>query len=417
MSRHLIIRIPPGGPGIDPDMVSWLLQDDSGDGGEVSHGSLDEVAPLAPGTRVSVLVPSMNFILASASVPTQNRQRLQKALPFLLEDQLVDDVELLHFALGEKRTDGTVYCAVVQATMVEDWLERLRRFNINPHAMIPDVLALPMAPGRWWIVREEEHYLIRTGKESGYYCERDNVLTVLEALLMEGDAPEAITLVDLDPEAGTLEDFSSVEDLPALELETPGGDPLQWYRGQVSDKPSLNILQGGFSRREQMGRLWRPWLPAAALFVAYIVIQLLVSGIHYFQVSGEVASLEQEAAEAYYAAYPDAKKEPVDRLWIKMRSKLQALKGGDANAAGGSGFLDILGKAGPVFRKTTGLVIKTLRYRGGKLEVSVDITDIQGLDKLKQALTDSGIVSVEILSANARGDKVEGRLQLGGGGS
>lgn len=416
MPKHLIIRIPPAGPGIDPDMVSWLLRDEQG-AGEVQHGSLDEAAPLAPGNRVTVLVPGLHFVLAAAEVPTQNRQRLLKALPFLLEDQLVDDVETLHFALGEKRNDGRIHAAVVQATVVAGWLERLHRFNISPHAMIPDMLALPLQPDRWWIAREEDHYLIRTDRESGYYCEGDNVLTVLEALLLEHDAPAGITLTDLDPAAGPLQDFSAIDELPPLDLDTPGGDPLAWLAVQVSDKPTLNILQGDFSRREQLGRLWKPWLPAASLFAAYIVVQLVVSGINWYQVRGQVDKLESEAAEMYYSAYPDAKKEPVQRLWTKMRSKLKGLRGGD-QAGSGSGFLDLLGAAGPVFSRTQGLQLKGMRYRGGKLEISVEISDIQGLDKLKQGLTGAGIAQVEILSANAGAEgKLDGRLQLSGGGS
>ena len=45
------------------------------------------------------------------------------------------------------------------------------------------------------------------------------------------------------------------------------------------------------------------------------------------------------------------------------------------------------------------------------------VRDLQILDQLKQTLTQQAAVEVEIVSANARGDIVESRLQLRGHGS
>jgi general secretion pathway protein L len=59
-----------------------------------------------------------------------------------------------------------------------------------------------------------------------------------------------------------------------------------------------------------------------------------------------------------------------------------------------------------------------LRFKGSKLDVDVNMPDLQSLDKLKQRLSEEAKLNVEIVSASSRDGKVESRLSLqaaGGG--
>ena len=69
---------------------------------EPAQGSLEQAALEAAGCRVIVLVPGVDVVLTSAVVPSRNRQRIMSAIPYMLEDQLAEDVDSLHFAIGRR---------------------------------------------------------------------------------------------------------------------------------------------------------------------------------------------------------------------------------------------------------------------------------------------------------------------------
>lgn len=406
MSKRVIIRIPLPEPGLDPDLVAWVIVDESGQSGHMFQGGLDEVAEYVSGNKIVVLVPSMFFMFASATLPATNRQRTLKALPYVLEDQLADDVEDLHFAIGPRDAEGQTPCAVVRREFMSNWLVWLKSFGIQPHIMLPDVLGSPLDKNHWTIVRDGPYYYVRTQGNSGFVVEQTNAALILSLALAEaGDnKPEQIYLADVDPQAGPLLDISQL-DCP-VESRDFASEATAWWR-DVADKPELDLLQGDFSRREQIGKYWKPWVPAAAMLAGIILLQLIVSAVDYVRFSGKLETLQEEIITTYKTAFPEAKKIVNPR--VQMEQKLKALKGGGGNT---EGFLNILSRSGEVLAGTQGLDIRNMRYRDGKLEISMDLGDLQILDKLKQQLTEKAGLKVEILSANAKGNKVESRIQV-----
>src|ERR1700733_1994273 len=59
---------------------------------------LTDVASLAHDCYVIVLVPASDTVLLNVSLPPLNKQRLVQALPFAIEEYLLDDCERVHIA-------------------------------------------------------------------------------------------------------------------------------------------------------------------------------------------------------------------------------------------------------------------------------------------------------------------------------
>ena len=78
----------------------------------------------------------------------------------------------------------------------------------------------------------------------------------------------------------------------------------------------------------------------------------------------------------------------------------------------GRAIATMLAQAGAVFKGTDGIVLRTLRFKADKLDVDIEMPDLQSLDKLKQRLADEAKLKVEIVSASSREGKVESRLTL-----
>src|SRR5207253_4151131 len=86
---------------IHPD---WMILDDALHVKQhVQQGNVEELSHLAAECEVIVMVPAEEVVLTSANLPKMNRSQLAKALPFALEDQVIDDVDILHFVYADNQ--------------------------------------------------------------------------------------------------------------------------------------------------------------------------------------------------------------------------------------------------------------------------------------------------------------------------
>jgi len=366
-------------------------------------------AAAAAGGRVIALAPGADVLLTTATLPTRNRKRMLTAVPFALEEQLISDVDTLHFALGNSDQLGPVPVAVVERRHMQQWLDTLQQVELRPDALLPEQLALPWQQGSWTLLFEEHQVLVRSGAQQGFATEPALAATLLRGALRDaGDAKPQRLQVHLCVPAD--EELAAVAAEFDLEFDvTACDDPLALFAAHYDAAHAINLLQGGFSRNEQLGRLWKPWRMSAALLAGWMIFGVGARIIDYKRLAHEQTALQEKIEQVYRQAFPDDKNIVNPR--VQMERHLAELSGGGNS---GAGFLDLLAQAGPALKATPGLTIKSLRSQSGELELELNIKDLQGLDQLKQRLTAAGPLAVEIVSAASRDGKVEGRLKIKG---
>jgi len=396
--RTLYLRLTGnGGP------AEWLLL--SADG--TSRMGCDELAELpsdAHGARLVVLVPPTEVTLSKVTLPPVKRAQQRQAALFALEDQLIDDISDLHAALGERSKEGVVPLAVVSRSRLEGWLEQLAQHHLRPDLLVTDLHLLPLTEGEWVVLWEDDGVRIRTGTVSGIAFDPEHWMLLWPRLLAEAGEhrPQRLRVFDARTDAS--------EPLP-LDEALPGGmsvvtnvSGLQWISDSASSQP-LNLLQGDYSRREQWGRLLRPWRPAAALFLLWLLIQ---GGMALFDLSTlhqQEAQLDEQMEALYRSSFPEARKVVDPRL--QMEQKLAALKSGDR------GFMKLAVSAAPALRNT---LVKGLRYQDGALDIDLSLPDMAALDVVRAALESRGL-QVTIGNAAQQDGKVESRVTVRGGGA
>ena len=120
MSDWLLLRLPHA----DAELATWLVVDARG--APISppqSGPLTLAAARAPGRRVCLLVSGAEVLLAEPEVPVKAGAKLQQLVPYALEEQLAEDIEDLHFALGKRSAESTrVPVAVVARALLDAWL-------------------------------------------------------------------------------------------------------------------------------------------------------------------------------------------------------------------------------------------------------------------------------------------------------
>ncbi|CAK0745938.1 general secretion pathway protein L [Gammaproteobacteria bacterium] len=412
MAGTLYLRLDHPSPG----EAVWRTND-----GDNGGGALTEAAALASGRRVVVFVAGAEVLLLEATVPTRKRDRLLQAVPYVLEEYLAADVETLHFALGHA-TAATgddapaVAVAVVTRARMDAWLAALGEAGIAPHALVPDTLALPLAAGTWSLLREMNATILRTGPQSGFALDPDWLPIALGQV---GEAPLGVRVASPEPPLipSNLSTSSSSRlsplppplpplALPVEDLPCPNGVLSLLMEGYRPEE-AIDLLQGAYGRHEQLGRLWRPWRTAAILLLVFGALQFVDLMLEQQRLAAEDIALRSRMGEIYLRAFPEARKVVNPR--IQMEQRLNALR--TQPETGTTGLLGLLVHAAPVFEKTEGMELHTLRYKDGSIELELSLKDLQLLDRFKQSLTDTGL-EVEIRSARAQGETVAAHIQI-----
>ncbi|MEK7322874.1 MAG: type II secretion system protein GspL [Pseudomonadota bacterium] len=387
--------------GNDVQRVSWLDANE-----QVVEGALHEAAAQIGARRVAVFVPAADITFRQVTVPTRNRARLAAAVPYLLEDLLADDVEDLHFAIGERGADERVAVAIIARARLDGWLAVLHEAGIQPAALVPEVLALPYQAGAWTLFCEPGQILTRTAAQSGFVLDADNLVFVLERALAEAEPrPESVWLYG----AGGAADAAAAVVTTAgviAQLQAEAGPPLALFAGQYHEPTSLNLLQGTYSRREQLGKLWRPWRPALALLALWVIAQFGVKIYQHGTFSAENERLRAEVNQIYLSSFPDAKR--VVDARVQMEQRLAALRG---SGQSGGGFMELMAALSDPQAIASGVELRKVAYKDGELNVALTIGDLQRLEQYKNQLMSGGF-TVEIQSATARNDRVEAQLHI-----
>jgi len=428
MRKSMVIQLPgqwaganAGDTDVNEFRTSWVLRDEDRPAGSLFHGDLKEAAGQAAGARVTVLVPGEEVLLAKAELPEMKGQKLAKAVPFALEEQLADDVEDVHVAIGGRDARGKLANAVVLRRSIESWLAHLKEAGLHPEVISTEVFGVHWDSDNekiaWSLVIDGLHAILRTGTQAGMAFDAENLVPVIKSALNEaGDSfPSSLSVVICGDEL--FDSPANKEELMALCAEQSVDisfrqfdDPCSLLLAQGFDENNaINLLQGDYSRKEQIGKLIRPWKPVLVLAAVWIILQVGILGFDYMRLSSQVTRQKAEIESVFKEAMPGSRLVPGSEK-ARIEEALKKLRGGSSN----QGLLGLLANAGKIIKETNGLHLRSMRFKDFRLDVDLDLPDLQSLDTLKQRLTSEAGIKVNIVSASQRNGKVESRLSLEG---
>jgi general secretion pathway protein L len=402
MRNTLLIRT---GQGEDWS-CEWLPLDDAGQPvGRVRRGELSDAAAEANGLRVVVLVPSIDCLLTHATIPGRNRQKLLRAVPFALEEQLIEDVENSHFSLGPALPGGGYPVVVIATRRIDAILDACRSAGLDVYQLVPDIFAVPCAGDAVCVVIDGDMALVRTGPYSGFVVDTENLGLVLAGQQQPEDSPDKPVSVRL-PDGGVPPDLG---DAAAGAKITRYEGPALMLLSQGLGGAIIDLLQGAYSRNQEWGKIWQPWRATAALLLAGVLLSNIVTGVDYFRLHNERDKLNARMQSVFMESFPGTRRVVDPR--VQMQQQLEQLQ---RRAGSGGRFLTLLARSADVLRTAKDIEISGASYRAGRLDVDLTAANLQVLDQLKQSLSAHGLV-VEIQSAAAdAGQRVKSRLRIQG---
>ena len=413
MPQSLLLRLPPAGQ----EETEWLTLNESGAPTPTrQRGSLSLAAAVWRTGRVVVLAPATQILLAEPELPPGSGAKLARAVPFALEEQLTEDVDLLSFAIGRRRAQGGTPVAVVSRSVLQAWLSELNAAGFDPEAIYADISLMPENPSQTVLWLEKERLAVRRPGALPFAVE---LSPVKEALVVAGviaDPLDAtaepktkesailyVTREDWARIQGEFEDL--LEEFASLKVQLLTDGPLPWLARGIAAPEAVNLLQGEFSRTADYGERWRQWRIAAALAVALLAVHVAAQALQIRHAKHESAALDGEISQVFSSAMPgDAPADPRRQ----MQTKLERIR---KSGAGPQYFLRTLQTLSGALAVAPKTAISALSYREDSLDMTVSAPSLAVLSQLTQFVGKEGLAA-EIQSSNPVAAGVEAHLHV-----
>nr|WP_267135029.1 type II secretion system protein GspL [Vibrio sp. L3-7] len=395
--------------------VQWLVWSTSQQeviaSGELSRWEqLSELTPYAEKRSCIALLPGNECLIKRVEIPKGAARQFDSMLPFLLEDEVAQDIEDLHLTILDKDSTHATVCGV-EREWLKQALDKFREANIIFRKVLPDTLAVPLEEQGVSALQIDQHWLLRKGnsQRQGNY----QAVSISEAWLPMFLKSDWI-VADEQEEPTKIFSYTS---LPSDDVQQNSG--MEWHAkpaelvmallSQQAITSGVNLLTGTFKTKSSFSKYWRVWQKvavAACLLVAVIVTQQVLKVQQY---EAQAQAYRMESERIFRAVLPDKQR-------IPTVSYLKRQMNDEAKKYGGSGEGDSLLGWLALLPETLGQVksieVETIRYDGNRSEVRLQAksSDFQHFETARGKLEEK--FAVEQGPLNRNGDAVFGSFTL-----
>jgi general secretion pathway protein L len=412
------------------DTVSWLIfsaaeQEIIASGELTNVEQLSELTEKAQQRTVKVFVPGSDVLLKRLKVPTKSQRAMRSAVPYMLEDELAQDVDQLFFAYADIANDSddhNCFVAVIEREQMQLWQAWLADANIQVKTIQPDVLAMPYVDGQWSAIAlkpenvssktyaHETQIIVRHGEWQGFTLDSQAWQFALQHIIVKPQNDVTIEQNELTINAySDLPNLDDVSNQDGLTINKVHEElPLALF-AQHCQKSKFNLLQGEFKVKERRSKNVSNWLWAAGIATCALLLNVGYKSAHLWQLSAQQEQVEAQIIARYKKAFPSAKRVRVGTIKSQLNRKIAQL-GGTSNQAG---FLTMLSKVQPAFEKVPALKPESLKFDGKRQELRLQAIadDYQHFERFKSALNDANL-TVKQGAQNNQGEKVTGSFSI-----
>jgi general secretion pathway protein L len=423
MPQTILLRLAPPGQ----EDTEWLSIDEMGVPSTAKQrGPLSLAAAVARSSKVVVLAPATQILLAEPELPPGGGVKLARAVPFALEEQLTEDVDQLFFAIGRRLPNGRTPVAVVSRALIQEWLARLAAAGIEPVAIHPDISLMPDNPGQTVLWLERSRLAVR---RPGALPLAIELAPIADALIVTGVIPDPLTTGAESSEEeprplesavlyATREDWNLVQGefqaladrFSSLKVQLLADGPLPWLARELKGSEAVNLLQGEFARTTDYGAHWKQWRMAAMLAGGLLVAHIAAAAIRIHQANHESTTLDTQIAEIFAQVMPAEKLRDPRR---QMQSRLDRIR---HSGAGPEYFLHTLEALAGAIAATPNTKIESFSYREQALDLRLTAPSLAALSQLTQTVDKQGL-KADIQSSQPVDGGVEANLQVHSGGA
>nr|WP_246856163.1 type II secretion system protein GspL [Vibrio crassostreae] len=389
--------------------VQWLVWSTSQQeviaSGELSSWEqLDELTPYAEKRSCIALLPGNECLIKRVEIPKGAARQFDSMLPFLLEDEVAQDIEDLHLTILDKDSTHATVCGV-DREWLKQALDLFREANIIFRKVLPDTLAVPFEEPGISALQIDQHWLLRQGNYQAVSISEAWLPMFLQSDWVVADDEEQATTIF----SYTAMPSEDVQQQSGANWQAKPAELVMSLLSQQAITSGVNLLTGTFKTKSSFSKYWRVWQKvaiAACLLVAVIVTQQVLKVQQY---EAQAQAYRMESERIFRAVLPGKQR-------IPTVSYLKRQMNDEAKKYGGSGDGDSLLGWLALLPETLGQVksieVESIRYDGNRSEVRLQAksSDFQHFETARVKLEER--FTVEQGPLNRNGDAVFGSFTL-----
>lgn len=405
MSSRLLIRYDSD----DLSRWSWApLDRENRPQGASSTGDLQTLAAAAKSRKLVLSIPGKSLLITQVNLPEGSGRGISSTIAYALEEHLAEDIDQLHFAKGERQSDGSIPVVVISKQLLAQLLLMLEGAGLYPLWAVAEPLLLPWSEDGLSVDINDDRAVVRTGLVSGFECSAQQLPALIGRLRHEREGTDWPTTQLWQGEQGS-EAFSLLEP-SCTELKTvQASNGWDHFTALGAKRPTIDLLQG-FEDPNAEQSSGGKWWPAVVLGCLTIVLYLGTSGFQYYTINQQIDRLSENTESLFRASFPEVKRiqSPLDQARQKLANRKQSHNQGEDN------LLNLLSALAKAKQKGDRLEFKNIEYRQRSLLVQLEGQSVAQIERFKQQLEANG-TSADILSTVSKDDRIVARIKLKGG--
>ncbi len=320
-----------------------------------------------PSMRSAVLVfDARDVALMRVKLPQLSGARLARAIPNVLEDQLLQDAHACTFVLGPQIGADERLVAVIDRAWFEFVIGALERRGVRLAAAWPGQLALPLAPGTWSLSCLNDSLALRLSPTEGLGwfagsqpADRSAAAcALLDAAAALMPKPSLLHVRFDDPAwRPCLEEAARHAGL-AIQVSAPAVDaacPVDLLSGR----------EGNAGQRWLASVDWRTWRMPGLIAGGAIAAAIVGLNLHWAQLAQERSELRQRMEASFRQAFPKAQVVVDPLLQMQRQTADLRLRAGQS---GPEDFLPLLTRFTQALGPRAADSLSSLEYRDGRLK-------------------------------------------------
>nr|CAA6830653.1 MAG: Type II secretion system protein L [uncultured Thiotrichaceae bacterium] len=379
----------------DDHEFSYVKLSGNAASGAWKRGNWGEVSRLAQRNDVVLLIPTRDVLLMKTTLVTGSSRHLKQALPYAVEENLVEDPALQHFVWQvHKDTPDVLDVAVISRETLKAWMALLKKHRIKVRTILPDVFALPIADDEHAVptfVQHNGQVLVRTGTMSGFSCPDAMMPLLIDGLFPEKDVVEGGT----DGSADDLREVWLSTDQPSdwheslTVLREPQSDML--LSDSIQQGAALNLLSGYQDvSMSSFNEHWKRWRVAAVFAVLTLGILVGIQAMDTLRLKRQLAEEEATNIALFKQVFPEITNFDVRTMRSRVKSEIKRLEAETGRKDSGKvSPLPFMATVAQTFGKEKQVKITEVRSRKGNLVVRFTSPSAEVMDKLGKELAAS----------------------------
>lgn len=339
-------------------------------------------------------------------IPAKTKKQMTSAVPYALEESLVDDIDDLHFSLLDWDVGKSATVAVVTKEKMRQIISEIHAASLELDQLLPETFVLPIheAANHTIAVTDsingETKILARSRNQSSMVLDEDLLKSWL-SLVDENDRGVGVNTEELTQ--------SIVENFPHVDARHWAiGDRMAYW---LEHKPDLSndLLGGEFLPVQRVkGSDNLRW---AAIFMGVALsLKLLFDGYEYISLWNEDRLLSKKMVSVIQESFPEVTNVIPTKERFMMQQQMDRLEGNSSTL--GQFQVIVAAVAWARIQTRLDIQISDMRFKSGELVFTCLLQDFAQVDKLTKSFNNNDKITSELASSSAEGGKVSARYRL-----